>query len=155
MSEEKRFNPRKKLGTNSKKESEGAWQELGDGAAVKIRRRNNPTTQEFLRKKMRPHKRAIELEALPESVMDRIILDALVETLLADWRGIFDTDPTTKEEREIPFSREAARRLLSPKKDPTTGELIDEMKDFRDLLWSYANSAELFRLEAEEEDAKN
>lgn len=132
------FNPRKEFGTDSDLEVNGVWQDIGDGARVRVARWNNPAHKkvlERLRKKFRHFQMAGR--DIPDEEAEKITVESMVEAILLDWDGFVDDDG-----KELKYSRNAAFSML-------------EIKDFRDLVAGLSLAAEIFRKKEVEEIAKN
>jgi hypothetical protein len=131
------YDLRKEFGTDQGKESSGVWIDLKNGARLRVARWGNIAFRELLRRKTRKHGTAIQKNALPEAISERILIEVIANTILLDWSGIFDAG------QALPYTVENAIRVLS------------ELKDFRDLVISIAENAEYFKAEEDEEIAKN
>ncbi len=133
------MNLRRRFATNAQAELEGAWVDLGEGAAIRVARYNNPRHKALRDRLLRPY-RGLLLAGrdLPEDVEERVAIDCLAETILSDWRGVTDEkgDP-------LPYDRETARDLLS------------SLRDFRETVAWHALQAETFRIAEVEAIAKN
>lgn len=78
----------------------------------------NSAYTKSVNKARRKHKRAIQLETLPDSVADAEALNSFVETCVHDWRNIQPED----DGNNLAFSAEAAKALLG---DPAWESLYD------------------------------
>lgn len=129
----------KNFRTDLVKENEGVWIELGDGAAIKIARLNNPAFVAKFRDMPKHQAASLRRGTIDDDELDRIFVEALVDAVLLDWRGMDENgSPLT-------YSKVTAIRVLS---DPT-------YKDFRDLIVDEARNVENFREEMLEDTAKN
>ena len=133
------MNLHRRLATNLDAERDGAWVDLGEGAAIRVARFNNPRHKALRERLLRPY-RGLLLAGrdLPDDVEDRIAIDCLAETILLDWRGIVDGQGLP-----VPFEHETARALLS------------SLRDFRETVAWHALQAETFRAAEIEDIAKN
>jgi hypothetical protein len=127
------FNPRALYATDPQLELDGTAIDLGDGATVRIARFNNARHRAALDRLRKPY-RSFTLAGrdIPDDIAERIAIDAMVEAILLGWDGFIGDDG-----QALPFSPEAARRLLT------------EVKDFRDQIAFLAMQAETFRRQAQ------
>lgn len=129
----------KNFKTDLTKEHEGTWVELGDGAAIKVARLNNPAFVAKFRDMPKHQAAALRRNTINDDELDRIFVEALVDAVLLDWRGMDENgSPLT-------YSKVTAIRVLS---DPT-------YKDFRDLIVDEARDMENFREDMLDDTAKN
>ena len=133
------MNLHRRFATNLDAERDGAWVDLGEGAAIRVARFNNPRHKALRERLLRPY-RGLLLAGrdLPDDVEDRIAIDCLAETILLDWRGIVDGQGLP-----VLFEHETARDLLS------------SLRDFRETVAWHALQAETFRAAEIEDIAKN
>lgn len=137
------LNLTKTFKTDKKKETEGVWIDLEDGAAVKIRRFNYPPAQKFLQNRLKPHRQAIALDAFPEENMNKIFAEALAKFLIVEWKNIsYGKDESGNDK---PLSCTEGNVLL----------VCKELPELRDMLIGYARSVELYKVDEEEAEAKN
>ena len=127
----------KRYKTDKDAESEGVWEDCGEGLRVKVARANNPHHQRVIENMMRPYRRQISNGRLSNEKMTEITVKAMAECLLIDWEGV-EIDG-----KNVPYSREAALDLLT------------EYKDFREDVAELAQTMELFRATEIEEAEKN
>jgi len=128
---------KKRYETDKGKESEGVWENLGEGLRVKVARANNPHHQRVAESLMRPYRRQIANGSLSVEKQEEITIKAMAECLLLDWEGLKIDD------KAVPYSVAKATELLT------------EYKDFREEVASIAQSMELFRAEEIEDAEKN
>ena len=125
-----------KFQTNKSAEEEGIWVDVdGNGTKVKVARINNPRYKKYFQKITKPYKRQIRNGTLAEELAEKLLVDALANTILIDWQGF------TKGGEPFPYSVDNARSFLQ------------ESADFRDFVSDAANEMENFRSE-ELEDAR-
>lgn len=117
----------KKYATSATLENEGRWFELGDGAAVKVARDGNRAHKEALKRLWRPNRAALRSGSLPDDLVEKLAIQAMAEAVLLDWRGIEEGGAT------LPYSREAAERLLAQYKDfrETVAALAGDMANYQ------------------------
>lgn len=118
--------------TNLESSEQGQWVALGsDNAKVKVARIGNKQYQAFIKKATKPYAAAMRSKAgISDEVFEKIIAEAMADSILLDWRGIKDD-----EGNDIPYSKQKALEILT---DPA-------YKDFAELISSLANEAETFR----------
>lgn len=126
------------LRTDAKMEKEGVWVEEAGGLKLKIARLENPDYQRFMARKTKPFRNQIRrgnLESVREK-MDLIIREAFARFILLDWKNLTDKGKSLK------YAYENAYRILG-------------IKDFFEIVESYAANAEIFRQETKAESEKN
>lgn len=112
---------------------EGKWVPIGKDAELKIARLNNEPYRDFIKKKLKPYKSAMRAGAVDDDVMTNVVIQAMARHILLDWKGL-------REKGEpLVYSLETCERVLRDK------------EQFRELVATLANDADLFR-EAEIED---
>ena len=127
-----------KFQTNKSLEEEGVWVDVdGNGTKIKVARINNPRYKKYFQKITKPYKRQIRNGTLAEELAEKLLVDALANTILLDWQGF------TKEGADFPYSVDNARSFLQ------------ESADFRDFVSDAANEMENFRAEGLEEARGN
>lgn len=127
-----------KFQTNKSAEEEGIWVDVdGNGTKVKVARINNARYKKYFQKITKPYKRQIRNGTLAEELAEKLLVDALANTILLDWQGF------TKEGADFPYSVDNARSFLQ------------ESADFRDFVSDAANEMENFRAEGLEEARGN
>jgi hypothetical protein len=125
-----------KFQTNKSMEEEGVWVDVdGNGTRIKVARINNARYKKYFQKITKPYKRQIRTGTLSEDLAEKLLVDALANTILLDWKGF------TKEGQDFPYSVDHARLFLA------------ESPDFRDFVSDAANEMETFRT-AELEEAR-
>lgn len=134
---------KKKFATDPKKESEGVWIDLEDQAKVKIRRFTYLPAQKYLQNKLKPYRKAIELDALPDNVMEKIQNELLANHLVVDWRNF--TYGQDEQGVDKPLSCTPANILM----------VLKELPELRDMLMAFSRSVELYKLGEDEADTKN
>ena len=127
--------------TDKPEHIEGVWEDIGQGASVKVARINNPNYLKVIRrfgksiaKKMsRGGGGQMDLEAGIAAAKK-----AYAETILLDWKGIIDDDGN-----EIPYSKENALMMIT------------NYHEFFTLIQELAGDEERFETELLEDSAKN
>jgi len=114
------------LKSNSKLENEGAWLDLGDGAALLIARAGNVRFMEKLRDISVPRAAAIKAGIISVKEAADMSRHAMPGTILLNWRGI------TRNEVDVPYSDEQALIYL-------------EMPDFLSMVEVASNDARRYR----------
>ena len=129
---------RKTFKTSKQKENEGVWVNLDDsGTRLKIARAGNPNYKSAQAKKMSRYKLAARSKTIPDSAWEEIFNELVAETILLDWDGI------TENGQKIPYSQDAALRAIS------------ELKDFREVVMSFADDMTNFKEEMDDDTEKN
>lgn len=59
-------------------------------------------------KKFKPFQAAIAADAMPKELATELVLDVFIETILMDWKDVYDRDGTL-----LVFSKDAAKKLLT------------------------------------------
>lgn len=86
----------------------------------------------------KPFRRQIQLGTLPQETNERIFREVFANTVLKGWVNVRDEN-----EQDLPFNFVNAIKVLT------------DLPDLYDDLFRQANTIDLFRSEALEEDAKN
>lgn len=123
-----------KFATNESFETEGIWVELGEGAAIRVKRYGGQNAQALMQanaKWRKPFAKEIELKTLSPEKNKEISVRVFVDTCVADWRGI-KTEKDGQLE-EIVFSKENAYSLFK------------ELPDLMDVLLIHAADANNYR----------
>jgi hypothetical protein len=125
--------------TDENLELDGVWVDLGDTDKTQllIARIGNPHFNRVLRAKMKPFRNLIQRDKLPVETQETMLTETMAETILLGWKNL------KRDGKDVKYSQSVALKLMS------------ELKDFRELVTEVANSMETFRIEEEEEDAKN
>ncbi len=138
----------KRFGTSKKLEFDGVWQELGDGAAIRIARWNNRRFSELKRQLERKYRAQQKDNKLPEKIAEQVIVETMAHAILLDWRGL------ELNGQKLPaYTPEEGIKALSDIGD-TDKEGVN-MGEFRDFVAGLSMDANNFRLEREAEAAKN
>lgn len=124
----------KRYKTDKTLEENGVWVDLGEDVHVLVGRLTSKRTREVRRRLMRPYE---SMREVPPELEDKINIQVMAEAVLLDWRGITD-----EEEKAIPYSREAAIKLLS------------DFPDFRDEVAGASLRRDIFRANELEGNSK-
>ncbi len=108
---------------------DGVWIDIDSDASVKVARANNKKFRKRLQQLTAPYKRLIEQDKISDDKLDELLVIALAECVLLDWRGL------SVNGENIEYSRENAIKILS---DPA-------YVDFRDYIVSLSQDADVFR----------
>lgn len=93
--------------TNAEAESSGAWIDLGPSRFKMARTGGaNENFMKVASKRLKPFQAS--LENLPKKVSDDLAIGIFVDTILLDWENV-----TTRAGEVIPFTKEAAKKLLT------------------------------------------
>jgi len=128
---------KKAYGTDKKKEENGVWEDLGDGAKVLVARIGNPNYRKVFEQITKPYTKAIRRGTLSEEKATDLIIKSLAKTVLLNWEGLKEDNKLLK------YSETEAIRLLT------------EYPDFRDQIQEIANDLETYKLVQDEETEKN
>jgi hypothetical protein len=128
---------KKRYETSKELESEGVWEDIGEGFRVRVARANNPHHQRTAESLMRPYRRQIASGNLSVEKQQEITIKSMAECLLLDWDGL------VIDEKAVPYSVSQAIELLT------------EYKDFREEVAEIAQSMDLFRSKEVEDAEKN
>ena len=129
-------------GTDLTKEVEGVWFKSSfiPGLEFLIARNGNPVHEKLVRKLYKPYSKTLRAgRDLPDDVSDEISNELIVESLLLDWKGMPGDDG------EIPYSKEVAYQIIQDK----------SLKEFKDEINEFSNDFAKYKLEEQEETAKN
>lgn len=119
-------------------EEKGVWVEIGDGGSLLIARIGNPKYNEHVRRTAKPYKRQVRQGTMDEKLSAKLLNESMANTILLDWKGIEDDKG-----KPIKYTVEAA------------GQLLNDLKDFRALVFELATEQQTFRrqeMEAEGND---
>ena len=127
----------KKFGTDQKKEIEGSWFDIGQGARLLIARAGNRRYNEYLNKQIKPVRRQVRAGSLEDEAWDAIVDKCIAETILLGWEGIEENGVA------VQYSKDAALRFLT------------NYPDFRNMVLEIAQEIENYRVFDQEEAEKN
>lgn len=113
--------------TDDTKEQEGVWIALDGKSRIKVARLNNSRYREALKKQARRFEGPLRAQTLTHEAKEGLLNDLLADTILLDWEGM------TSHGEPFPYSRENAKSVLT------------DMKDFRELVMSFAEDVENYR----------
>ena len=124
--------------SDKQKEEEGVWFVLSATSEIKLARIGNPQYTAYMNKLLAPYKNhRMAQKDLPENLKIELSIKAIVETIIKDWKGF------TENGEPFPYSKENALRLLN------------ESRDFCDLVASLASEATEYRKSALDAASKN
>lgn len=124
--------------TDESKEQDGVWVQLDSGdSRLKIARSNNAKYRASQQLKMERYRFAAKTKTVPDDVWNAMFNELIAETILVDWDGI------TKDGKPYPYSRENALQAIA------------ELKDFRELVMSFAVDLDNFKQDVQEATEKN
>lgn len=93
---------------DAQKTATGVWAPMSATFEVLVAPANNPQFQELTKRLMRPHRIAIQRNALPEDELNKIGAQVMARTILLGWRG-----KAVMGGKPVPaYSTEAAEKLL-------------------------------------------
>jgi hypothetical protein len=121
------------------KEQDGIWVELGAGIRIKVARVDNPAYTKALNKALAPYRHALRAGTLDDDTFKAVMARVVANTILVGWEGLdYHGEP-------LPYSAKHAEMLL----------LDPQLKPFYERVLQIANDQEAYRLQQEEEAAKN
>lgn len=126
--------------TDASLETGGVWIDYGPDGRFRVARAggaNKNFTKKFQRL-MKPHRRAIQAEALQDEAAMSIMVEVFVDTVLLGWERVTD-----REGKNLAYSKTAAKKLFA-----------DLPELFQDLMTQSQNYA-VFLQEIAEVDAGN
>lgn len=110
---------------------DGVWVDLDETSKVKLARFGNAKFKSRLRALMSPYKRMIDNDTMSDVKADELLVIALAETVVLDWKGL------SLDGKEISYSVGTVMKILS---DPA-------FIDFREMIVSMSRDMELYREE--------
>ena len=128
---------KKEFGTNKKLETEGVWEDFGNGCKVLIARQGNENYKKAFRKLSKPYQNAIRRNNLSDEIAERILIEVMAETIVLDWSGM------EEDGKDIKYSKEECFRILK------------SYPDFKNEVSFRSESMELFKQEMDAETEKN
>lgn len=124
----------KELLTDQVKEEEGVWVDIDIDAQIKVARLFNDRFTRMMAAARRPYGRKVEQDT---TLQEKLLVEVMAECILLDWKGL------TEDGKELKFSK---KRGL---------ELMQQSRDFRNIVTQAATDAANFHADEVEEDAKN
>lgn len=109
---------------------EGVWCDIAD-ARLKVARYGNKKFQDALKIAMTPYKRLVEQGRLNDDIAEKILIEAIANHVLLGWENL------SVNGKHLDYTVDNAIWILSQ----------PEYKDFRELVISMAQEADLFRKE--------
>jgi hypothetical protein len=119
-------------------EEDGVWIDIGDGGSLLVARLGNPKYREYLRKASKGLRSSIRNKSISEELSDEILLKAMSETILLDWKGIDDDNG-----KPIKYTKETCLKLLT------------DLRDFRLLVTEIASEQQSFRREVTDKEGNS
>ena len=116
---------------------QGAWAPYRD-SEFRIAYANNNKFQRVMQRLQKPHRRKIERNEMDPAEMKSILIQALAEAVLLDWRKVVDASGN-----EVPFSKELALKSLK----------YDE--EFRDFVMEVSSDIANFKADEEEHEGNS
>ena len=128
---------KKTFGTDKEKETNGVWENFGDGCKIRIARMNNPAYTAAFNRLISPVQKKYARRTLDEGVLEEIVCRAMGEAIITDWAGLKENGKPLK------YSPETAYRLLM------------EYPDFKDQVYHFCAAMENYLLDWEEDAEGN
>lgn len=127
----------KSFATDTAKEQDGVWEDLGGGARILVARSNNRKYIKLMEAKLKAHKHTLDAGGeAAEKVAEEAIVDSMAKAILLDWQEL------SWQGAPLEVSEENAKKLLG-------------VKDFRAMVMRLADDRERFLAAEEEEAVKN
>ncbi len=126
----------KQFAVDNEKAAHGVWVPISQDARLKIARTNNPNFRRVFRKLIAPYTAAIRTNSLSDDLDEKIMVQAMAETILVDWQGI------TENGEPVPYTVEKAKEYLMH-------------EPFREMVSTFSRDLELFKQAQDEETEKN
>ena len=125
--------------TNTEKEVNGVWHDIGEGAKVLVARSGNKKYQAELRREMKPYRNRLNRnDPTMEPIAEKILIRVIAKTILLDCEGIEDDDG----------------KLI--KYDTAKGvEMLTDYPELRDIISGLSDDLASYQDEFEEEVVKN
>lgn len=146
----------KHFSTNLEAEKNGVWVNIGEGAEVLVARHQNSRHVEVIRRLTEPVKKLVRNNMLPEDQLEEIMLKAMAEAILLDWKGFTEEVPNPKYDEAVETSDANPKTVKQPV--PYSREKALEFlknKDFRAIVHEIATERESFRRQNVEDSTKN
>ena len=127
----------KSFGTDSKKETEGVWIDIGPDCSILVARAATRAYGRALTKEVEKYKVALGTkDDVADDTSDMIMCKVMAEHILLGWKGLsYDGAP-------LEYSKENAAKVLA-------------IKDFRKVVMGHADDLANFKAQAEEATVKN
>lgn len=113
---------------------EGVWCDVGD-SRLKVARYGNKKFQRYLQRLVAPYKQIMQKGQMPEETSEKLMIQALSKHVLLGWENL------TVDGESVEYSTANAIEILSN----------ERFKDFREIVVSMSQEADLFRKEEVEE----
>lgn len=127
--------------TDQTAEVNGKWFtdffEPGSGIDFKLRRLKTKPVVKVMNRVMAENRKHMVKGEYPEAIDEAMLIETFAEAVIADWRGVSDG------ENDIPYSKEAAMKLLT------------ELPDLKDTINRIASQGASFRADLEADVEKN
>jgi hypothetical protein len=124
--------------TDSERETEGVWVDVGSDCRLLIARMNNTKYEEELRKLGKPYLRQIRMGTVDAQTLEGITIKATARAILKGWENLEGEDG-----KPIKFSVEKAE------------EVMTKYRDFFRMVQEFAQDQEIFRQQVVEEAEGN
>jgi hypothetical protein len=139
---------RKIFSTDPSVETQGVWQDYGNGVEILIARAGG-SNKAFARRfteLTKPHRRLIQAEAVDDKTAQEILYQVYAETVVKDWKGITaeDLDPESTTPNE-PVACTAKNAVI----------LFKALPDLFSDIVAQAGKLAMYRQVVNEGDAKN
>lgn len=121
-------------------EKDGVWFELGDAGRFKLARAGgqNKKFKQLLSKLMRPHRRKIQTDTMPEGEAQKLMVKAFSRAVIMDWEGVTDPDG-----EELAFNYDNCFKVMM------------DLPDLFSEIHETATENAIYKADIEEDDSKN
>lgn len=126
----------RKYATDERAEVEGTWQTLGDSEFL-IARANNRNYMRCIAVSAEKYRdQLLTGDDASDQLSTALLVDALAETVLLDWKNV------TYQDKPLKYSKENAKKVLAH-------------RDFRDEITALSERIDAYRAKFEEKQTKN
>lgn len=126
-----------RFATDSIREIEGVWQDVGGGLRLRIARINNPRYEEEVKRLGKPFGPQASL-GFDDSLVEDLTRKAVAKCILLGWENLLDD-----KDEPVAYSYENSLKVLT------------EYRELYRLVLSLSSNIELFRTAAKDEAVKN
>lgn len=96
------------LRTDKKRDAEGAWVDIGEGASILVGRIEGRRYRDMRDKLLRKHQIQLQTQSLGTDILEQINLEVEAETILLGFKGFEDDDG-----KDIKFSKKKGLEMLT------------------------------------------
>lgn len=126
----------KTFATDTTKETEGIWVDIGDAQFLVARAGNQKYAKKLSKLFERNQKLLERKDAAADKLSEKLMVEVLAETILLDWKNV------QYEGKDLAYSRESAEMLLN-------------IKDFRKQIMQLSDDFNAYKMVQEDDQEKN